>query len=154
MKRFEPKRILAPVDFSHFSIEALKAALDISEIRGATITALHVAEEPSFPDTYGQESVVHANWQALRNKAFQESEKELEALVAESGADQQVERKTIMGDPSNEIVRIAKDGGYDLIVMSTHGRTGLSRLLMGSVAERVIRHAPCPVFVIRGDSKS
>ena len=74
--------------------------------------------------------------------------------MAESGADQQVERKTIMGDPSNEIVRIAKDGGYDLIVMSTHGRTGLSRLLMGSVAERVIRHAPCPVFVIRGDSKS
>ena len=61
MKRFEHKKILSPVDFSQFSIEALKADLDISEIRGATITALHVSEEPSFPDTYGQEPVVHAN---------------------------------------------------------------------------------------------
>jgi hypothetical protein len=69
----------------------------------------------------------------LRDKTFQESEKELKVLVAEAGADQQVERKTIM---------------------STHGRTGLSRLLMGSVAERVIRHAPCPVFIIHGNSTS
>jgi nucleotide-binding universal stress UspA family protein len=90
----------------------------------------------------------------LRDKTFQESEKELKVLVAEAGADQQVERKTIMGDLSNEIVRIAKIGGYNLIVMSTHGRTGLSRLLMGSVAERVIRHAPCPVFIIHGNSTS
>ena len=152
MKRFEPKKILAPVDFSQFSIEALKTALEISEIRGARVTALHVSEEPSFPDTYGQESVVHANWQALREEKYQESEKELEALVAVAEADQQVERQTLMGDSSNEIVLLAKEGDYDLIVMSTHGRTGLSRLLMGSVAERVIRHAPCPVFVIRGNS--
>ena len=59
-----------------------------------------------------------------------------------------------MVDSSNEIVRIAKIGGYDLIVISTQGRTGLSRLLMGSVAERVIRHAQCPVFVIRGNPTS
>jgi universal stress protein A len=90
----------------------------------------------------------------LRDKTFQESEKELKVLVAEAGADQQVERKTIMGDLSNEIVRIAKIGGYNLTVMSTHGRTGLSRLLMGSVAECVIRHAPCPVFIIHGNSTS
>jgi nucleotide-binding universal stress UspA family protein len=154
MTRFSPKKILAPVDFSKFSIDALRAALDISEIRGAEVTALHVTEEPSKPDTYGHSTVLHTNWQMIRERVFEESRAELETLTSEAGASQDVKLETIMGDPTNEILRIAKDGNFDLIVMSTHGRTGLNRLLMGSVAERVIRHAPCPVFVIRGNGKS
>ncbi len=153
MTRFSPKKILAPVDFSKFSIDALRAALDISEIRGAKVTALHVTEEPSMPDTYGHSTMLHANWQLIRERVFEESRAELEALTLEAGDSQEVKCESIMGDPTNEILRMAKDGNFDLIVMSTHGRTELNCLLMGSVAERVIRHAQCPVLVVRGNGK-
>lgn len=150
MPRFNPKKILVPVDFSKFSLNALRAAVDISRIRDAALTVLHVTEDPSLPDTQGQASVVYANWQAVRNELQQESQKELEAMISEADADQNVKKLFIWGDPANEILRLTDSDNYDLIVMSTHGRTGLSRLLMGSVAEQVIRHAPCPVFVVRG----
>jgi nucleotide-binding universal stress UspA family protein len=150
MTHFNLKKILVPVDFSRFSLEALRAAVDIAEIRKAGLTVLHVAEEPPLSGTYGQESVLQANWKAARDEIYKESERELEAMASEANAGPNTERLSIWGDPTNEIIRMAGNGKFDLIVMSTHGRTGLSRLLMGSVAERVIRHAPCPVFVIRG----
>jgi nucleotide-binding universal stress UspA family protein len=55
------------------------------------------------------------------------------------------------GDPAQQLIKLAEDRAVDLIVTSTHGRSGLSHLLMGSVAEKIIRHAPCPVFVVRAD---
>ncbi len=153
MSRFNPKKILAPVDFSKFSLDALRAAVDISRIRKAELTVLHVSEEPSLPDTYGQASVVYANWRAVRDEVHEDSKKELEAMASEAGADRNVKKKSVWGDPANEIIQLADSGKFDLIVMSTHGRMGLSRLLMGSVAEQVIRHAHCPVFVIRGQEE-
>ena len=62
------------------------------------------------------------------------------------------EHRLVMGDPATEIVRIAEEEQAELIVLGTHGRTGLSRILMGSVAEAVVRHAPCPVLIYREDA--
>ena len=59
------------------------------------------------------------------------------------------EHRLVMGDPASEIVRVAKEEHPELVVLGTHGRTGLSRILMGSVAEAVVRHAPCPVLIYR-----
>lgn len=153
MPRFNPKRILAPVDFSKFSLDALRAGVDIARIRGAELTVLHVNEEPSIPDAYGQASTVYANWKSVRGKLQEESQKEMEAMISEAEADEGVKSLSVWGDPANEILRLAESGNFDLIVMSTHGRTGLIRLLMGSVAEQVIRHASCPVFVVRGKDR-
>jgi nucleotide-binding universal stress UspA family protein len=62
------------------------------------------------------------------------------------------EHRLVMGDPATEIVRVAEEEKAELIVLGTHGRTGLSRILMGSVAEAVVRHAPCPVLIYRQDA--
>jgi nucleotide-binding universal stress UspA family protein len=150
MPRFNPKKILVPVDFSKYSLEALRAAVDMAQIRKAELTVLHISEEPAFPGTYGQASVAYANWDTIRNQVQEDAKRELEAMVSEATSGQKVECINVWGNPVNEILQFAEKGKFDLIVMSTHGRSGLSRMVMGSVAEQVIRHAHCPVFVLRG----
>ena len=70
-------------------------------------------------------------------------------MATEARAEENINREIVWGNPTNEILRYAEKGDYDLIVMATHGRTGINRLLLGSVAEQVIRHSVCPVFVVR-----
>jgi nucleotide-binding universal stress UspA family protein len=149
MPKFNPKKILVPVDFSPFSSEALRAATDIAQLRKAELTVLHVSEDPPFPNTYGQESVAYANWNEIRTQVEEDAKKELAAIISETTSGQNVASINVWGHPVHEILQIAEDGAFDLIVLSTHGRSGLSRLVMGSVAERVIRHAHCPVLVMR-----
>ena len=72
--------------------------------------------------------------------------------VCPHDSDISFEHRLVMGDPASEIVRVAKEEHPELIVLGTHGRTGLSRILMGSVAEAVVRHAPCPVLIYRQDT--
>ena len=150
MAKFNPKKILVPVDFSKYSLAALRAAADIAQIREAKLTVLHISEEPSFPSMYGQKEVSHENWQATRNQVDEYAKRELEAMVSEAISNPDFESINLWGNPVKEILEYSEIGKYDLIVMSTHGRSGLSRVLMGSVAEQVIRHAQCPVFVMRG----
>ncbi|MDS0283340.1 universal stress protein [Haloarcula onubensis] len=141
------KRILVPVDGSEQAAAA--AAFAVEQFPDATVVLLHVinpaeagysaqASVPSFSEEWFEER------QAEARTRFDE----LEAAARESGAER-VERAIEVGRPSKTIVEYADDHDIDQIVMGSHGRSGMSRLLLGSVAEVVVRRATVPVTVVR-----
>jgi nucleotide-binding universal stress UspA family protein len=144
MKPF--KRILVPVDFSTHSSEAIRAAADLAARYDGAVTLLNVWEGSVyyFPEGYVLYSPDH-----LR-KVMTELGRELDASrrEAEVAGAPRVETKQREGVAATEIVDFAREGEFDLIVMGTHGRTGVKHALMGSVAERVVRKAPCPVLTL------
>jgi nucleotide-binding universal stress UspA family protein len=135
------KKILFPTDFSHASDAGLPLATVLARDTGATLVILHV-EEP--PLAYGGGELYYGipepNTEALQKM-----------LAAVKPTDPKVAyaHRMVTGDPATEIVRVAEEEGADIIVVGTHGRTGLTRLLMGSVAEQVIRHSACPVLTFK-----
>src|SRR5262245_12824613 len=133
--------ILHPTDFSEHSGYALTLACALTRDYRARFVMLHVAMPPTI--AYG-EGVVPAEPEVFRREA----EEQLNGVHCPDVNDR-LERCLAEGEPAAEILRVAKDIGASLIVMGTHGRTGLSRLLMGSVAERVVRTAPCPVLTVK-----
>lgn len=136
----QAKKILFPTDFSHASDGALAHAATLARETGARLIILHV-EEP--PMAYGGGELYYG----VPNPDNAALIKMLQAVVPP--IDVPYEHRLVVGDPAGEVVRVAEDEGVDLIVMGTHGRTGLRRLLMGSVAEAVLRRAPCPVFTLK-----
>lgn len=141
------KKIVCPVDLSEISMAALKVASDVASQCGATLVIVNVVEPIVAPSdfTFGplttgelEDRLVERSAQAL---------KELSAtLKLPEGA---VESRVEHGRASAEIIRVAQEEGADLIVIGTHGYTGVAHVLLGSTAERVIRKAPCPVLTIR-----
>jgi universal stress protein A len=139
------KKILVPVDFSKGQTHALSLATSLARDSGAKLFIAHV-EEPTLAYTPGgayygvpspqQEDLVHM----------------LHEIVPPS-EDVEYEHQSLQGQPSEAIIAFAEEINADLIVMSTHGRTGISRVLMGSVAEAVVRHAPCPVITIKESAR-
>jgi nucleotide-binding universal stress UspA family protein len=139
------RRILVPVDFSECSTNALTMAIELAVRFGAGLTLLHAQPLPTytFPD-----GVMPLNPTVLREMERSVQE-ELERLAGRAHLHQvPVRTQAGIGPPSDEIVRYAAEMRADLIVMGTHGRTGLRRALLGSVAEKVVRHAPCPVLTV------
>jgi nucleotide-binding universal stress UspA family protein len=139
------KKILFPTDFSISSDAPLAYATALARDTGATLLIVHV-EEP--PLAYGGGEMYYG--------APEPDYARLEQMLANvRPTDPAVpcERKLVTGSPAEAIVELAAVEGVDLIVMGTHGRTGLRRLLMGSVAEVVVRTAPCPVLVYRAPAK-
>jgi nucleotide-binding universal stress UspA family protein len=141
-------RILVPVDFSAHSDRALRYAAKLAGQVGASVELLHVVENIN----YGAFSEVYVpNMPDLMQELVNDGVQRLTSLKATlfpHGAD--VETAVFVGHPASAIVDHARAGGFDLIVMGTHGRTGLSHMFMGSVAERVVRTAPCAVLTVRG----
>jgi len=135
------KAILFPTDFSTASDAALSHAEALAKQAGATLLIVHV-EEP--PLAYGGGELYYG----LPEPNSERIQKMLEDIRPRDPAVPFEHRLTI-GDPAGEVVRIAGDEGCEMIVMGTHGRTGLTRLLMGSVAEQIVRRAPCPVLIYR-----
>ena len=141
------KRLLVPIDFSPVSLEALAAARDLARTTGATMHLYHAVDDVaarylSYPlDALGQ----------VQTAVMDSAGEQLEELVeAERREGLQVESTlTVSTSPAQAIVDFAKDNAIDQIVMGTHGRGGMLRMMMGSVAERVVRTAPCPVTVVR-----
>jgi nucleotide-binding universal stress UspA family protein len=134
--------ILHPTDFSERANYAFKLACSLARDHGARVVVLHVATPPPVV-AYGEmvtEMHPEDYYERLRD--------ELDKYVKNS-ADLQVEVRLAEGDPAKEAVRVAKEIGSDLIVMGSQGRTGLERFLLGSVAEVVMRRAPCPVLTIK-----
>lgn len=149
MPRFlEVRRILVPVDFSDAARVVLDYAVDVARDRGAEVVLAHVVGLPvaSFDPSFGAaaDPRMLADLQAGAEKALAE----LAALV-EAAPGVTVGTKVLTGTPSREIVREAREGGYDLVVIGTHGRTGLRHVFLGSVAENVVRLCPCPVLTLR-----
>jgi universal stress protein A len=139
-------KICCPVDFSEPSRVALEEAADLARRYGAALTVLHVFEPGG---------AAAGELQAPMPELFAATEKELERklagwrLEAERLGAPAVEQAVVSGAAGREIAAFAREGGHDLVVMGTHGRTGLRHLIIGSVAERVIREAHCPVLVVR-----
>ena len=137
------QRILCPVDFSDCSREAMHAASELARAIGAAVTLFHVVEPPRalFPPPAGLVPP------AAEGAPLADAGRELAAWQGqESGAPAPIVRA---GVPWHEIVAEVERGEFDLVVMGTHGRTGLTHVLLGSVAERVVRHARCSVLVVR-----
>ena len=136
------KTILHPTDFSDLAGHAFQMACALARDYGARLIVCHVYQPP--PVVYGEFGVAPPP-----PEEAPESLRERLANIhpADEGVD--VQHYLLEGDPAEEIFELARDSMCDLIVMGTHGRTGLGRLLMGSVAERVMRRAPCPVLTIK-----
>ena len=135
------KKIVFPTDFSTSSDAGLAQATSLARDTGARLLILHVEEPPA---AYGGGEMYYG----VLEPDNSEINRMLQAVVP---ADPSVpyEHRMVMGDPATEIVRLADEEKADLIVMGTHGRSGLRRLLMGSVAESVVRHANCPVLTFK-----
>lgn len=142
------KRILVPMDFSPPSDAALEYARSLAVRYGASLQLLHVAEDP-YRAFYSAEVFVPAV-EGLRDEILNDAAKRLgDRLRPSDIADYHATAESIIGTPAACIVEYAEGHDIDLIVMGTHGRGGMSHLLMGSVAERVVRTAPCPVLTVR-----
>jgi nucleotide-binding universal stress UspA family protein len=142
--------ILVPVDFSDGSMAALDLAADVAKARSATLHLLHAVDKVHFPKTVQTEYAAAANPTALLKRESAAAMAELERVAAPLRRRRvKLELSTPIGPAAETIVKRAKRIGADLIVMGTHGRTGLLRVLMGSVAEEVVRNATCPVTTLR-----
>ena len=140
------KTILVPVDFSSNAARALEYAHTLATRFGASLHVIHVCEVPSLAtgsmDAY---AIAYSNWsQQLGDEAERELLKVLPKLAGVT-----VTTEVLFGNPARAIVTDATNRGVDLIVMGTHGRGPLMHALMGNVAERVVRTAPCPVLTVR-----
>ena len=137
------RAILVAADFSACSEDAFRVARALARDYRARLIVLHVATPPPFI-TPGE--LQRALQRPDGYRAELEGRLRLVYAVDSPGS---VEYRVQDGDPAVEILGVAREAGCDLIVMGTHGRTGLDRLLMGSVAEQVVRKAPCPVLTVK-----
>lgn len=142
------RTILAPTDFSSHADAALRYACGLAETFSARLHLLHVLNEvvPVGPDPL-MASVLPPDY-------YRETEADSHAALAKKldpawGRPAAVETSVHWGQPVDVVVEYARTHGIDLIVIATHGRTGLSHVLLGSVAERIVREAPCPVLTVR-----
>lgn len=142
------KTILAPTDFSKNSEPAMQYAFELARQYNADLKLIHVVDDVGV---YAMEMEMGAYIDSgndlveSERRAFQR----MEELALPEDIQTRVTRHTMIGAPSAGICRFANENNVDVIVISTHGRTGLNRLLMGSVAEHVARRAPCPVLTVR-----
>jgi nucleotide-binding universal stress UspA family protein len=142
------KKILYPTDFSEPSKVALEYAAELAKQFGAELEILHVMfDETQVVSFY----LPQVTMQSLSTDIETGSSKQLDEFIKNQTVLQGINYKTklIKGTPFIEINKYAKETGADMIVIGTHGRTGLDHVLFGSTAEKVVRKAPCPVFTVR-----
>ena len=141
---FQPRVILHPTNLSESSRLAYSVGVDLARQYGAKLLVLHVAE------TLGPENVTYgeAVSQLEPNSYQQRLEDDLRRTLPPAPG-VAIEYLLVEGDPVAEINRVAQEHECDLMVITTHGRTGLARLLMGSTAEKLVRLAPCPLLIVK-----
>jgi nucleotide-binding universal stress UspA family protein len=145
------QHILVPTDFSEYANQALDYAMELAQKLQARLTLLHIIDTTPLGMVEGASMLPPSYWQELETGIEQSMEESLKRLDDEG---LQGETVIVHGVPFQAILDTAKDKDADLIVMGTHGRTGLIHALMGSVAEKVVRLAPCPVLVTRGSTEA
>lgn len=148
------KRILVPIDFSSDSLNALAYATEFATALGAEILLLYVVE-PIYYAAPADMYAVNANVAALLEEQRHAAEEQFARIVAKQGKKGPRLRTLIKtGTASEVIVQRAQAERADLIILATHGRTGLAHMFMGSVAEKIVRTASCPVLTVRAKQKS
>lgn len=141
------RRVLVPLDFSEHALKALRHARGFARQYRARLLLLHVVEPMACPSDLGYTPVITDEMvEEIRREAGARLD---EAVAAEQGRGIECEGLLRFGRPYLEITEAADEAGADLIVLTTHGYTGLKHVVLGSTAERVVRHAPCPVLVVR-----
>jgi len=140
------RRILAPFDFSPLAEAGVRTARALAEAHDAELTVLHVAQEPTFPSFYKLGALrIYGMVPDAEKLAWRALEKRFGDPRETPG----VAYRVLKGEPEQRIVRFAADEGVDLIVISSHGLTGLEHVLLGSVTEKVVRQAACDVLVVK-----
>ncbi len=149
------KRILVPVDFSPGSKAALNYAGFLAEKFEGEVAALHIWAPPRFVVREAKIDIPGRPSLTLEEYARGEAAREMEIFIEDISETTNVRPQghLVCGDPLDEILVFASNERQDLIIMGTHGRTGLSHFFLGSVAESVVRHAECPVITIRFDQE-
>jgi len=143
----EMKSILFPTDFSEGSAQALKYAVDMANRYGAKLYVIHIIYDIAKASGW---YVPHVSVDQMYKDIESSAKKELDRFgVEELSGLKNIERSVITGVPHDEIVAFANKHKIDLIVIATHGRKGIDRLLFGSTAGQVVRYAPCPVLTVR-----
>jgi len=144
-------KILLPSDFSECSAEAARAARRLAEHFGSDLLVLHVMDEPAALDPMFRGDVPI---ELLRARMEAYCKGEMERFVASRlEGIPRVSTRFVSGVPYREILRVARETGTGLIVIGTHGRTGVEHVIFGSTAEKVVRLAPCPVLSVRQGGK-
>ena len=139
------RKILVPVDFSECSRKALRYAIPFAKQFGASLTLLYVTQINYAAGEFGM-----IDSPLMEGQVREAAEKAMEKLLREEIGDAvPAAKQTRIGRPASEIAAAAKELDADLIILSTHGHTGLKHMLLGSVTENVVRLAPCPVLVVR-----
>jgi nucleotide-binding universal stress UspA family protein len=140
------RKILAPTDFSEASEPALREAIDLAERFAAKVTLVHAFGLPVYPVTEG---VVLPSPETVTELVTRVDGQLAELRQRLQRAGVEIETRSVQGPPARAIVDLARDERFDLIVVGTHGRTGLVRFALGSVAEHVVRAATVPVLTVR-----
>ena len=141
------KKILFPTDFTEGALAAMPYATDMAKSFGARLYLIHVIYDMSV--TTGLH-VPHVSLDAM----YEEMQKGAEREIGKFGAEireglKDVETQVLRGVPYEEILKFARDNAIDMIIMGTHGRSGLDRVIFGSTAEKVVRYSECPVLTVR-----
>jgi nucleotide-binding universal stress UspA family protein len=149
------RQILVPVDYSEPSLAALQLARGFAEHFGAMLDIVHVWDRP----TYISDSVLVGHGQSQRplgELIKENAERDMREFLAKAALPAGISRRErlIHGDPASALLKEIEQGSSELVVVGTHGRTGLSHLLLGSVAEKLVRHSPVPVLTVPLDRKS
>lgn len=141
------RKILVPVDFSDYSKKALNFAVDFAVTNKAKLYLVYVVEPLIYPADF---SMGQVNIPSIDNDLTERAKSELEMLIKNEIAGK-VDSEALIksGKPFVEIIETASEKDIDLIIIATHGHTGVEHLLFGSTAEKVVRKAPCPVLTIR-----
>lgn len=145
------QRIVVPIDFSEYSKRAFRYAIDFAQTFGAEMILVYVVEPIVYPAdfSFGQVALP-----SMERELQDRSSEQLSALIAKEVPEGMPARCVIRsGKPFVEIIQLAKEENADLIIIATHGHSGIEHVLFGSTAEKVVRKAPCPVLSIRSPER-
>jgi len=144
------KKILYPTDFSEYSLAALQYAVSIAKQNNAELFCLHVVDMPK-EEYLTREYMVPLNEPHVpEDKVLRTARARMKRFEAENLSEiDKVTSRVLVGVPFVEIIRYAREQSIDLIVIGTHGHSALAAILLGTVAEKVVRKAPCPVLTVR-----
>ena len=145
------KKILAPIDFSVHSMEAMRGAMELAKDVGADVHLVHVIAPHRHFIPLPLATSAEESRELVREAAMLEQAEEELARVKKDdfGDSKKVFTFAVVGNPIEKLVEYAKEQAIDLVVMSTHGRSGVEQILIGSVTEKMVRNAPCSVLVFR-----
>jgi nucleotide-binding universal stress UspA family protein len=143
------KKIVIATDGSKRTQNAVETGLEIARVHQSKVHAVYVVDTVTFTSV-----PMDVTWENMYQLLKEEGEEAVGRVKAAAPAGVDVETHVLEGNPALEITKFAKDNDCDLIVVGTLGKSGIDRILLGSVAEKVVRIAPCPVLVIRSQKQS